>query len=97
MASDSIKQQSQSYLSKIMAKIERNKHYPKMARRRGTEGAIQVNFLVLNDGNISTLQLRGGHKLLSSAARRAINKSIPLPSPPKSPYQVAFTMRFELN
>jgi protein TonB len=97
MASDARQQASKSYHAKVIEKIERNKHYPKMARRRGTEGAIQVNFLVLNDGNISTLQLHGGHRLLSSAARRAINKSIPLPSPPKSPYQVAFIMRFELN
>jgi protein TonB len=97
MASDARKQTSQSYLSQILAKIERNKHYPKMARRRGTEGAIDINFMVLNDGTISTLKLNGGHKLLSIAARNAIKKSIPLPSPPSSPYQVAFTMRFELN
>jgi protein TonB len=97
MASDARKQEFQSYLSQILAKIERNKHYPRMARRRGTEGAIQVNFTVLGDGNIRTLQLHGGHKLLSTAARNAINKSIPLPSPPRSPYQVAFTMKFELN
>ncbi len=100
MASDTRKQELQSYLSQIMARIERNKHYPRMARRRGTEGSIQVHFKVLDDGSISTLQLDGGHMLLSSAARAAINKSIPLPSPPSSvptPYDVAFTMRFELD
>ncbi len=97
MASDTRKQQQQSYLSRIVAMIERNKHYPRLARRRGREGNVRVNFMVLNDGTISSLSLEGGHQLLSAAARSAIKKSIPLPTPPITPYEAKFTMRFELH
>ena len=90
----------QNYLALVMQQVERHKNYPRVARRRGLEGSVQIRFQIAADGTVRALNLEGGHSLLQSAARRAVEKAIPFPPPPPGaakPCPVAFAMLFELE
>lgn len=95
-----IEKARQEYLRRLMAHIEAHKEYPRAARRRRIEGNVRVGFSLQADGSVTGLQTEGGHSLLSSAARQAVERAAPMPKPPENlvlPWQVAFTMRFSLN
>ena len=94
-----IKQAKQEYLRRLMAHIEKYKHYPRAARRRRIEGDVSVSFNLQEAGRIRGLTVAGGHDILNSAVQRAVEEAMPLPKPPPSlerPLPVAFTMRFSL-
>jgi protein TonB len=95
-----VEQAKQEYLRRLMAHIESHKSYPRAARRRRLEGDIRVSFSLQADGAVAALQAVGGHRLLTGAARQAVERAVPLPMPPESlslPWEVAFTMRFSLH
>ncbi|MBF0263979.1 MAG: energy transducer TonB [Gammaproteobacteria bacterium] len=88
------------YRDKIMAIIEQNKYYPKIARRRHIEGNVKVQFKLLNDGKISQLESSEAQTILLVASKNAVNESLPLPLPPKSlnfPMEISFYMQFQLR
>lgn len=90
----------QRYLSKLLTIIEGNKYYPLTARRRGIEGNIHVSFLLKEDGYINGLDASGGPMLLRRAAKKAVTKSLPLPTTPAEieyPMHVSYAMQFNLN
>jgi len=90
----------QRYLSRILTIIEGNKYYPLTARRRGIEGNIHVSFMLLEDGYINGLDASGGPLLLRRAAKKAVTKSLPLPTTPNKieyPMHVSYAMQFQLN
>ncbi len=89
-----------SYLSSLIKKIERNKSYPRPARRRNLQGDIRVGVTVLCNGGISGLRVSGGHKLLQEAAANAVRKAAPFASPPGGvgcPLPVSYSMRFRIQ
>lgn len=95
-----IEKAKQEYLRRLMAHIEKYKHYPRAARRRYLEGDVRVSFTLLAEGRVAELQVDGDEQLLSGAAQRAVEEALPLPVPPATlamPWPVAFTMRFTLN
>lgn len=90
----------QNYLALIMQQVERHKNYPRVARRRGLEGSVQIRFLIAADGTVRALNLEGGHSLLRIAARKAVEDAVPFPPPPPGaarPCPIAFAMLFELE
>jgi protein TonB len=90
----------ESYLLRLLAHIDSHKFYPGNARRRGTEGEVQVSFHLYKDGNISDLQVTGGSKVLREAARQAVQRSLSLPPPPGSmplQEQIRFAMIYRLE
>lgn len=95
-----IKQAKQEYLRRLMAHIEAHKEYPRAARRRRIEGDVHVVFTLLTGGGIAAVATEGGHHLLAEAARNAVKRAAPMPSPPERislPWKVAFTMRFTIQ
>lgn len=95
-----IEQAKQEYLRRLMAHIEKYKHYPRAARRRRIEGDVHVSFSLQSGGQAGALSVEGGQEILNIAARRAVEEAMPLPEPPPAiglPWPVAFTMRFSLN
>jgi protein TonB len=95
-----IEKAKQEYLRRLMAHIEKHKHYPRTARRRHLEGDVRVSFTLQAGGRVVALVVDGGPEVLSSAALQAVEEAVPLPEPPPSlglPWPVAFTMRFSLN
>ena len=97
---ETVQHERESYLQRLLALIDSHKFYPRSARRRGTEGEIQVAFYLHKDGNISDLQISGGSKILRSAAKQAVQQALSLPPPPESmPLQepVRFAMVYRLD
>ncbi len=95
-----IKRETERYLTEVMAHIEQHKWYPKAARRRGIEGEVNVSFTLLADGTVHQLVVENGPSLLVAAARKAVEKATPMPTPPASihcPLECQFRMRFNLK
>ena len=100
LAQMALEHERESYLLRLLAHIDSHKFYPRTARRRGTEGEIQVAFYLHRDGNISDLQITGGSKVLRKAAKQALQQSLSLPPPPESmPLQepIRFGMVYRLD
>ncbi len=95
-----IKRETERYLTEVMAHIEKHKWYPKAARRRGVEGEVHVRFVLHHDGSTEGLRVESGPSMLVAAARKAVEKAMPMPSPPAGvhcPLECEFRMRFNLN
>lgn len=88
------------YLSDVLAHIEHHKWYPKIARRMGIEGEVQVRFVLQADGSAHDLYIENGPETLMAAARKTVERSLPLPRPPAKvdcPIECEFRMRFSLS
>ncbi len=85
-----------SFLSKLKAKINRNKHYPRIAERRGVTGSVHVRFTILRNGGVGALSA-SGPALLRSAAKAAVRHAFPI-NPAKAPfslpYRTGVTLRY---
>ena len=85
-----------SFLSKLKAKINRNKHYPRIAERRGVTGSVHVRFTILKNGGVGALSA-SGPALLRSAAKAAVRHAFPI-NPAKAPfslpYRTGVTLRY---
>lgn len=89
------------FLSQLKNEIKRNKHYPEAARRRGQEGAVQVSFVINQNGSVNNIVCDGMHSVLNSAARDAVIKSFPVKVPPnviKTAFlEVSLVLNFKLD
>lgn len=73
-----------SFMAGLYKKINKEKYYPKMAKRRNLKGVASISFTLHKDGRIKNVFLSKscGHKILDKAALKIINsigfyKSIP--------------------
>ncbi len=88
------------YLEELFARIESHKEYPALARRRRLEGEVLVSLRIESDGSLAELSIAGGVPRLREAARKAVERSLPLPPPPdpgELPLSFSFTMDFRLR
>ncbi len=88
------------YLSRLLARIEKNKFYPTVARRRNLQGMVQVRFRLGCRGEVEELQIDGEHGLLRKAAGKAIEAAMPLPEIPaeiECPMLVDYAMAYTLE
>jgi protein TonB len=87
------------FLSQIRAKINRGKSYPKMAKRRGMQGAVKVKFKILKNGNVRNISV-SGPKVFHSSAKRAVKKAFPINTknaPLSLPTTVNLKLRYKLR
>lgn len=90
----------EQYLHRLMAHVDAFKFYPMKARRRGVKGTISIALTLLERGDITNLKVSGGHKLLRTAAERAVRHSLPLPHPPANlhlPTSLQFGIEYRLQ
>jgi protein TonB len=88
-----------AFLSKVRAKINRNKMYPRIAQKRGMEGSVKVKFTILANGQVSNIQVKG-KKVFLNSARSAIKKAFPISVknvPLSLPTTVNLTLRYQLH
>ena len=72
-ATFSIAQQEQSESKrKVVSRVV--PAYPDLARRMNVRGTVKLEAVVATNGNVKSLQIRGGHPLLTEAAQTAILK-----------------------
>lgn len=89
-----------AYVTELLAKIEKNKFYPTIARRRNLQGKIKVRFRLGCRGEVQGLEIDGKHSLLRKAAGKAIDASLPLPKIPaeiECPMQIDYAMAYSLD
>lgn len=70
----------------ISAHLERNKRYPREARRDGQEGTPVVRFTVNRRGRVTDISIRqsSGSEALDDAAMSLLRRVSPLPAMPRS-------------
>ncbi len=75
----------QTWESRILAQLERHKHYPLEAQRQHEEDTVAVRFSVDRRGRVLSAQIErsAGYALLDEEALSLIHRVSPLPSPPK--------------
>ncbi len=64
----------ESFISGLYEAFNKNKFYPKMAKRRKLEGVVTVSFTLCKDGTIKNIFLNNscGHKILDKAALKVV-------------------------
>ncbi len=69
----------QEYICKLKAEIERKKNYPQIARRKGIEGVVKVQFCISNDGRLKTVTIAAssGCPILDNEAVMSVRKASP--------------------
>ena len=74
----------EEFIAGLYRILNENKHYPKMARRRGLEGIVHIRFTLLKDGRLidASLHKSSGYGILDRAALSlvaSIKKYKPIP------------------
>lgn len=74
-----------SYYATLQAILDRNKDYPRRAKRRGIEGIVQLWFRMNRDGKVLDFKIHesSGNRLLDRSVERLIKKVSPLPPFPR--------------
>lgn len=88
------------FINELLRQIETNKFYPKKARRKNIQGTVRVELKLDDNGNIVSLQLFEGHKILRKAAATAIQASAPFKTPPSSladPRSINFGVHYQFR
>ena len=87
------------FLARVRQRINHNKSYPRMAKKRGMQGSVNVRFTILRNGNVGHISVRGP-KMFHSSARKAIQRSFPISTkgvPVRLPKTVNLTLRYQLR
>jgi protein TonB len=74
------------YVANLLARLERQVEYPRVARLNGIEGRVVLRIGVAADGRLVQLAVEtsSGNALLDEAALAAARRAAPLPPPPAS-------------
>ncbi len=83
------------FWSLLRQRIERNKSYPRIAKKRGMEGTLKVRFTILSSGKVGHISL-SGPKVFHNSARKAVQKAFPL-NPQKVPLSLPTTVNLTLH
>jgi protein TonB len=75
---DEIRAKQNIFFTKIRNRIDRNKSYPRSARRRGIEGDVEVSFNLCSDGDVKNIEFISGKKIFKKSIIRAIENSFPM-------------------
>lgn len=87
------------FLAMVRQRINRNKSYPRIARRRGMQGAVKVHFTILRNGNVGSIRV-SGPKVFHASAKSAVRKAFPISTkhaPMSLPATVNLTLRYQLR
>ena len=92
----------EDYFGMVRIKIESKKKYPVSARKRQIEGAVEVGFVIENDGQISSVEVVAASRYpdLNQAALNAVKSAAPFPRLPSGlfsgPLKMTIKIMFEL-
>lgn len=99
-----IKQQSTAveknlFLAKVRDRINKHKSYPRIAKRRGMQGRVKVDFTIRADGYVSGIMV-SGPKAFHTSAKAAVKKAFPVSVknvPISLPKKVSITLHYTLT
>lgn len=72
------------YVRRLRFWLDRNKSYPREARRKRMQGVVHLGFRVFRDGRVAAVSVRegSGFALLDAEAREMLRRAEPLPAFP---------------
>lgn len=74
----------QRYIAQLLAHIEAHKFYPPRARQRNIEGMVDVFITLSRNGELLSVSVDGGPRMLRTAARQTVEQQAqPFPAPQK--------------
>jgi TonB family protein len=86
-------------MAEVRKRINQNKSYPSLAKRRGLQGKVTASFKVLANGKVNNITLKGS-KAFHRSVRKAIQKAFPI-NPQKFntslPKEVTITLYYKLS
>jgi protein TonB len=87
------------YLSVVMARIARQKKYPRSARRDGVTGTVKVKFVIRKNGKIKHAELvtSSGDKRLDKEALAMLKRASPLPAIPSNMGDESMTLTLPIE
>ena len=86
-----------SYVAEVRARIERQKRYPAMARRREEEGVVLARVAIAPDGDLVSIDIEGRASLfLQRATREAVERARPFPMPPRGAVTIEVPVRWQV-
>lgn len=91
--------QKSLFLAKVRSRINKNKTYPKIAKRRGMQGNVEVSFTILRNGKVSNIMV-SGPKVFHTSAKSAVQKAFPISVksvPISLPKRVSLTINYRLR
>ncbi len=90
---------SHRFLYALKKRINRNKRYPRIARRRGITGAVRVSFTILPSGTVGSISVKGS-KAFYRSAKYAVRGAFPV-NPAKAshplPWRITVALRYQLR
>lgn len=88
----------QAYIALVRARIQAERRYSPMARRRGLEGVVTVRLQLDAAGQVSALDVEGGAPLLlARATQEAVQRAGPFPPPPDGLGVLRIPVRYRLT
>lgn len=77
-------QQRATWMSKVMAHLEKRKRYPESAQQRREQGVVLVEFTLDGQGNVQTVALKqgSGFRSLDNEVLALLRRASPVPPPP---------------
>jgi len=88
---------SSRFIARLKAKINANKVYPRIARKRRMQGRVKIRFRVTSTGKLSNLSATGPRIFIKSA-KNAVEKSFPLSTRGALlPMNVTLTLNYRLK
>ena len=89
----------ENYINELYELLNKNKHYPKMARRRHLEGTSYVGFTLCKDGSIKNVVLikSSGHKILDKASLKLLKKIRSYKPIPKTVSRVSLNLKIPIK
>lgn len=66
------------FIENLIKRINENKSYPHTARRRSIQDVLEIEFIILADGNVDDIKVLSGKNIFKESAIEAITKSFPI-------------------
>ncbi|WP_303851347.1 TonB family protein [Seleniivibrio woodruffii] len=87
------------YQNRLGGKLENNKKYPYMARRKGMEGVVQIKAVIGADGSLvsSSVQQSSGFGLLDDEAMRLIRSVFPFEKGSGEQFTIVIPINYRLT
>jgi len=86
-------------LSQLQRRINQNKSYPRVAKRLGLSGDVDISFTIMPDGNVANIKVNGS-RVFQSSAIKAVENSFPIDvrgAPFSLPKRINMKMKFVLR
>ncbi|WP_252176861.1 energy transducer TonB [Endozoicomonas sp. 4G] len=86
----------QEWVAQLQYRINRYKVYPYQAKRRRLEGEVKIKIDINSDGTLGKVSMLAGKKGLEASSLKAIERSLPLPTPDDKPVTVILSINYRL-